>query len=252
PRHPGIYGMLDPRGNLIYVGKAKCLRARLMSYFRVRSRDDKAGRIIDHTRTVVWEQAPNEFAALIRELELIRRFRPRYNVQGQPGMRRYSYVCLGRAPAPYAYVTREPTGKETAWFGPVVSAARAGEAVRRLNDWFRLRDCSQKQRLCFSDQPELFEIDRTPGCLRFEIATCMGPCAGNCSRDEYGAQVRAARAFLEGKNLEPLQTLEAAMLAAASAFQFERASALRDKLADLRWLSDRLTWLRSARDQHSF
>src|SRR5437763_1451276 len=79
PRRPGVYGMVDRHGELIYVGKAKCLRTRLGSYFRPNSRDPKAGRILDHTRAIVWELSPSEFAALHRELELIRRWRPRFN-----------------------------------------------------------------------------------------------------------------------------------------------------------------------------
>ena len=84
PRCPGVYGMVDAAGQLMYIGKAKCLRARLLSYFRPQSRDPKAGRILAHTGTIVWEHAPSEFAALLRELELIRRWRPPFNVQGQP------------------------------------------------------------------------------------------------------------------------------------------------------------------------
>src|SRR5260370_35839357 len=84
PRRPGVYGMLGERGELIYVGKAKCLRARLLSYFRRGSRDPKAGRILEHTQALVWELAASEFAALLRELELIQRWQPRFNVQGQP------------------------------------------------------------------------------------------------------------------------------------------------------------------------
>src|SRR5205809_6003037 len=106
PRLPGVYGMVDEGGELIYVGKAKCLRSRLLSYFRPRSRDPKAGRILQHTRKLVWEYVPSEFAALLRELELIRRWRPRFNVQGQPHRQR-TYICLGRQPAPYVFLTRK-------------------------------------------------------------------------------------------------------------------------------------------------
>src|SRR5262245_66178237 len=84
PPRPGVYGMVDDAGELIYVGKAKALRARLLSYFRTYSRDPKAGRILHRARAIVWELVPSEFAALLRELELIRRWRPRFNVAGQP------------------------------------------------------------------------------------------------------------------------------------------------------------------------
>lgn len=251
PKLPGVYGMLGRQGDLIYVGKAKSLRARLMSYFRD-SRDPKAGRILQHTHTLVWETVPDEFAALVRELELIRRHRPRFNVLGQPGRQRYCYVCLGRSPAPYAYVSRAPTGKDHGVYGPFTSAGRAGDAARRLNDWYRLRDCAQTIKMHFADQGELFPTERSPGCLRLEINTCSGPCAGSCSRTGYGNQVRAAKRFLDGTDDRPLQDLRRQMQQASDAMQFERAGAIRDRLAELEWLWEKLNWLRQARKENTF
>ncbi|HET6572239.1 MAG TPA: GIY-YIG nuclease family protein [Fimbriiglobus sp.] len=253
PKLPGVYGMLDARGRLVYVGKAKSLRARLLSYFRTESRDPKAGRIIARTRTLLWEEANDEFAALLRELELIRRHRPRFNVLGQPGPRRYVYLCLGKAPAPYAYLTRDPTGKEVARYGPLVGRDRADDAVRRLNDWFKLRDCPTTVPMAFADQPELFpDGDRSAKCLRFDIANCLGPCGGLCTRKEYAANVRAARAFLDGRDRTLLKELTQRMMAAASELRFEQAMALRDRLQLLAWLDDRLRFLRTARQGGSF
>jgi len=125
PRRPGVYGMLNSRGAVIYVGKAKQLRARLLTYFRSRSRDPKAGRILAHTRAVAWEYVPSEFAALLRELELIQRWRPRFNVQGQPQRRRRTFVCLGRHPAAYVFLTRRPLATALALFGPIPAGDRA-------------------------------------------------------------------------------------------------------------------------------
>lgn len=251
PRLPGVYGMVDDTGELIYVGKAKSLRARLLSYFRPRSRDAKAGRIVACTRSLVWEPSANEFAALLRELELIQRWRPRFNVQGQPARRRRVYMCVGRRPAPYVFLAARPPGTAYSTFGPVPGGAKAREAVRRLNDWYGLRDCPQKQPMVFADQQELFPILRAAGCLRHEIGQCAGPCAAACTRAEYGAHVRAAVAFLEGRDAAPLQTLERDMAAAAAALEFERAAALRDKLDVLRWLTLQLECLRQA-TPHSF
>jgi excinuclease ABC subunit C len=244
--------MLDRRGHLIYVGKAKLLRARLMSYFRSKSRDPKAGRIIQRAETIVWETAPDEFGALIRELELIRRFRPLYNVQGQPGWQRYVYVCVGRSPAPYAYVSREPTGKELSIFGPLVGAVRANAAVRRLNDVFRLRDCSQRQTLHFAEQSRLFSLELTAGCLRFDIGTCLGPCVAGCTQTAYSERIRGLRSFLDGRDRRMLADIEIEMIDASRQQHFERAMTLRDKLAELRWLTDRLAWLKNARQEHSY
>ena len=252
PRNSGIYGMLDSRNRLIYVGKAKNLRARLLSYFRKNSRDPKAGRILQHTRALLWEPAADEFAALLRELELIRRFRPRFNVQGQPGQRRYVYICLGKSPAAHVYLSRLPTGKEVACYGPLVGYQKASDAMRRLNDWFRLRDCPSTQRMVFADQSTLFPTENSAKCLRYDIGNCLGPCGGLCTQKHYSANVRAARAFLDGRDRTMLDTLTERMQTAASELRFEQAMALRDRLQSLTWLQERLAFLRSARRANSF
>jgi excinuclease ABC subunit C len=252
PRRPGVYAMLDPRGRLIYVGKAKCLRTRLLSYFRTASRDPKAGRIINKTRRLLWEFAGHELAALLRELELIQRHRPRYNVIGLPGLRRYCYVAIGRPDAASVYVTAEPTGKEIVLYGPLIGRGRVAAGVRRLNDAYRLRDCRANFPMHFSDQQALFDAEQAAGCLRYDLGTCLGPCGGGCSRRSYGAAVRKARAFLDGRDSSLLGRWNADMAAASAALQFEKAALIRDKLAELEWLRLRLAMLRTARHASSF
>jgi excinuclease ABC subunit C len=251
PRRPGVYGMVDAAGELIYVGKAKCLRSRLLSYFRHRSRDPKAGHILRETRALAWEPGVSEFGALLRELELIRRWQPRFNVQGQPKRRRRVYVCVGRRPAPHAFLARRPPSTASAAFGPVPAGWTAREAVRRLNDWYRLRDCPQAQEMVFADQGELFPVLRAAGCIRHEIGNCLGPCAAACSRADYRMNVQAALAFLEGRDESPLEMLEREMAEASAALAFERAAALRDKREALHWLTEHLRRVRNA-CQHSF
>jgi excinuclease ABC subunit C len=251
PRHPGVYGMVDVNSELVYVGKAKCLRTRLLSYFRPNSRDPKAGRILEATRLLVWEPGTSEFAALLRELELIRRWRPRFNVQGQPRRHRRVYVCVGRRPAPYVFLTSRPPATALAVFGPVPASPRAGEAVRRVNDLFRLRDCPQAQEMAFAEDQELFPVLRTAGCLRHEIGSCLGPCAAACTRADYGAAFRAAVRFLQGKDASPVETLQSAIRAASEALEYERALVLHERLETLRWLCEHLGHVREWR-QHSF
>jgi excinuclease ABC subunit C len=254
PKTPGVYGMIDARGRLVYVGKAKSLRCRLLSYFRDGSRDAKAGKIIRHTRVLVWEQTGDEFAALLRELELIQTLRPKFNVLGVPGLSRHHYLCVGKAPAAYVYTAAAPTGKELGVYGPLVKRWRSEDAARRLNDWFKLRDCPSTVPLAFADQPELFAgaPDRAAKCLRFELGNCLGPCAGACARKDYGAAARAAKAFLDGRDRTVLVTLRRLMDEAAAGFEFEKATALRDRLQALEWLDGRLTLLRQARSRNSF
>jgi excinuclease ABC subunit C len=252
PRAPGVYGMVDRNGELVYVGKAKNLRARLLTYFRPVSRGKKTARIMARAKTIVWETCPSEFAALLRELELIRRWRPRWNVQGQPLRYQKTFVCVGRDPAPYVFLTRRPPASALATFGPIPAGRRVHAAVCCLNDLFQLRDCPRAQEMVFPDQGELFSVERPPGCLRFEIGSCLGPCTGTCPRSAYAAKVRAARGFLAGTELGPIEELRKEMANAAQAQQFERAAVLRDKLEVLTWLTSRLERLRHARTKMSF
>lgn len=252
PKSPGVYGMIDDRGRVVYIGKAKNLRSRLMSYFRENSRPPKAAKIIERTRVLVWEQTADEFAALLRELELIQSLRPKLNVLGQPGYQKYHYLCLGKSPAPYLYTAARPTGKELGCYGPMVKRYKSEEAARRLNDWFKLRDCPSTVPLSFSDQGELFDPSRSPGCIRLEIGNCTGPCVAQCSRKEYGANVRAVKAFLDGRDRTVLRDVKALMDAAAESFQFEKATAMRDRLQCLEWLDGWLSLLRAARNKNSF
>jgi excinuclease ABC subunit C len=244
--------MVDAHGELIYVGKAKRLRARLLSYFRPRSRDAKAGRIVTHARSIVWEASPCEFGALHRELDLIRRWRPRFNVQGQPHSRQFAHVCIGRGPAPYVFLARRPPRGVLASFGPVPAGPRAAEAMRRVNDWFQLRDCPQAQEMQFADQAKLFPVLGGAGCLRYEIGTCLGPCIAACSQRGYGVRVQQARAFLAGTDLRPLEALASEMTAAAQAQDYERAAVVRDRLESLRWLHHQLQRMRQAQAEGSF
>lgn len=252
PKMPGVYGMLDNRDRLIYVGKAKNLRSRLLSYFRENSRDPKAGKIISQTKRLVWEQSGDELAALLRELELIQRLRPKYNVLGVPGFQRHHYVCIGKSPGAYVYVAARPTGDEQAVYGPFAKWDRSDDAARRLNHWFKLRDCPQSVAMNFAEQGELFEHDRAAKCLRFELQTCSGPCVGGCTCKEYAVGVRGAKAFLDGRNRSILKVLQEQMQTAAAEFQFEKAMSLRDKLQAVQWIDDRLTLLRHARSQNAF
>ncbi len=113
PKSPGVYGMLDMLGRLIYVGKSKCLRNRLLSYFLPNNEEDKAGRIVDSTSAIVWESQPSDFAAWMREQSLIRQLQPRFNVQGIPKRLKPIFVCLGRGPAEQLYTAGAKTQKRS-------------------------------------------------------------------------------------------------------------------------------------------
>jgi excinuclease ABC subunit C len=252
PPVPGVYGILDRSGALIYVGKSKSLRHRLLSYFQSSSRPEKSGRIIESARGVQWETQPSEFAALLREQHLIRKFRPRWNVQGIPERQRPIYLCLGRQPAVYFFTSSKPPKDLIACEGPFYGAARMNRAVDALNQFFKLRDCSQRTPFYFTDQLSLFDVERRPGCLRYETGTCMGPCAAACSRTAYDIQVNAAQSFLDGFNDEPLIALRDSMEIASSNRQYELAAKRLVDYKSLEYLYKKLTYLAEVRRGYSF
>jgi excinuclease ABC subunit C len=133
-----------------------------------------------------------------------------------------------------------------------LNRGRIADAVRRLNYEFKLRDCPSTIPMRFADQGELFAEDRAAACLRYELGTCLGPCAAFCTTADYTPKVKAAKAFLDGRDGTTLKAIQAEMTAAAAGLRFEQAAALRDRWEALSRLDDRLMFLRSARKNHSF
>jgi excinuclease ABC subunit C len=251
PRVPGVYGMLDRKGDLFYVGKSKSLRSRLLSYFAASSAPQKGGRIIENCRAIQWETQPSEFAALLREQQLIRRFSPRWNVQGVPQRQRPVYLCLGRNPA-YFFTATTPRENCRGVEGPFFGAGRMRLAVDSLNKVFKLRDCSEKQVFRFAEQQQLFDLEYRPGCLRLELGTCIGPCAAACTRGQYEAQVNAAESFLDGFNDEPLVAIGDQLALAAENQQYELAARAQQTLKSLEYVHRKLSMLLSARRKYTF
>ncbi len=244
PAEPGVYGMLDSDNRLIYVGLSSSLQTRLLTYFTGSRVARKESRVGKRSRRLVWEVTGHEFPAMLRELELIRRFRPDFNVRGRSGRRPPGYLYLAGGEAPqFRFGTRAPAAARHVW-GPLPNVGPVREAVERLNVLFRLRDCQSHIPNHFAEQRRLFRKDLAPACLRGEIGTCLAPCAGHCTRSEYHRSLRKAIALLDGRDSTPLDDLEEQMRKASVAMQFERAARLRDLYATVQDLCERLDRLR--------
>lgn len=224
---PGVYRWLAGDGRVLYVGKSVRVRSRLLSYFR--ERGGKLERLVRDAQGVEWDYAPNEFAALFREMRLVRRWRPEYNVE-HTRRRRYGFVKLTREPAPRLLSASRVSNDGARYYGPFPRADWLSQAVRDLSRAIGLRDCPGGTPVHFGDQTELFGGARTPLCMRADAGTCPAPCAGRGSRADYDRRVAAAQAFLEARCRRPLEEL---------ARSLEDASA-RDRLARLRRFSRRL------------
>jgi excinuclease ABC subunit C len=251
---PGVYRMISEGGEVVYVGKSKRVRTRLMSYFRAIFPDEKGARIVREAAHIEWSYVPSEFAALLEELRQIKRLRPRFNFAMKRDARNYAFVGITKEPAPRLVVLRGTGSRgESVVYGPFTGALWLREALRELADALGLRDCTHDRRMRYSDQREIFTLPpRTPGCIRFEIGKCLGPCVAAPTANLYHERVMEARAFLDGANDGPIERLQQLMHDASERLEYERAGALRDKRQKLEDLRDRFERMRFAAESLTF
>lgn len=248
---PGVYRMTDATGRVLYVGKAKRLRARLLSYFRAAYPDDKAARILHAAHDIHWEYVPSEFAAYLAELRQIHRHRPHFNLRLNQ-TRRAVFVKLSGGPAPRITSGTAIGTEDARCYGPFRSLGRTAEAVRTLADLLGLRDCAVTMPIVFSGQGDLFDQPRRAACMRHEFGFCAGPCAGFVAEWDYRERVETALAFLEGRTIQPIDRVVAAMQAAAARSEFELAAKWREKFEQLEWLFGAIVRARTAVDLLTF
>ena len=252
-RRPGVYQFHDAAGGVFYVGKAKDLRARLMSYFTAAWPDTKASQLIRAAADITWRYLPSEFAALLEELRLIARLRPFSNVRGTRTLRRMIFVKVTAGAAPKLKITEQTTDRTARYYGPFQGSFRTADGIRVLSDLLKLRDCAQDRSLAYSDQADLFEaLAMQAGCIRHELGTCLAPCAAKCTTREYRTATKAAVDFLEGRAVHPMGRILDAMTEASGARDYERAAHWRDKMEALEDLFAAISRLRAATDALSF
>ena len=252
PKVPGVYGMVDRTETLIYVGMSRRLTDRVVNYFVDRPRAAKEHRVGVNARRLLWEPCGHELTAALRELELIQRYAPRFNVKGQPDRGRSGYVFLTADDAPsYKTAYRPPTQAKRIW-GPLLLTRRVKEAVEAMNTVFGLRDCVKSVKMHFRDQTVLWVQDLSPSCLRSAMGTCLGPCASQCTREDYASAVRRSLAFLDGQDGSALDRLERDMNQAAVDRKYEKAARLRDTWGLLTVLDEQLLMLRAGQCRGAF
>jgi excinuclease ABC subunit C len=254
---PGVYRMIGPGNEVLYVGKSIRVRTRLLSYFRA-DRGDKASEIISHTHHIDWQYAPSEFAALLLEMRSIQKWRPPFNVEHKRD-RVFCFVKVTREAAPRLLTVREVLDDGAIYFGPFRGPYRVREVIREVRDLLELRDCRPGTRMRFADQLDLFagladgpSAQAQPLCMRADVGKCLAPCAARCTRTEYLAQVETARRFMDGDADVPLTILRQRMAAAADRLQFEYALQLRDRMQRLEDARAELVALRGMIDSLSF
>ena len=242
--------MLGADGDPLYVGKSIRVRTRLLSYFRAPP-GEKATKLIRETGRIQWEYIPNEFSTLVREMKLIQRCQPRFNVQHRR-KRMYAFVKLTREIAPRILPVTRAVPDGSLYFGPFPAVGKVGATVRELAHVVGLRDCPGSTPMFFDDQLEIFGEGRTPLCMRAELGTCLAPCSGGVSGEAYQKKVATARRFLEGRTRAPLAALENRMQSAVARLDFEYAAQLRDRIERLENFQEHLAAFRGRIESLTF
>ncbi len=224
PETPGSYQFKDAEGRVIYVGKAKNLRARLSNYFQnPRNLHRRTRQMVETAASVEWIQVANEVDALMLEYSLIQRHKPRFNVRYTDD-KSYPFLCLTTADEwPRAMVMRGKRKKGNRYFGPYGQAYAIRDTLDLLLRTFPIRTCTDGK---FRRHEKLGKP-----CLLFHIEKCAGPCVGEVDKAEYDAMVEELASFLAGDTEEIVAKLDAQMRTASEDLEFELAAHLRDRLA---------------------
>lgn len=217
PHQAGVYLMKDLEGRILYVGKAKDLKKRVTSYLKIEN--VKTASLLERVSGLEYIVTGNEKEALILESNLIKKHRPRYNVDLRDD-KQYPCLRLGlEEPYPRLQVVRRIKKDKAVYFGPFSSAGKMRATVEYLQRVFPLRQCRQKE------LPR-----RSRPCLYFQTGKCPGPCHNKISQEEYGHRVREVVFFLEGRNRDLLRDLKNQMHQASEELRFEEAAVIRDRI----------------------
>jgi excinuclease ABC subunit C len=219
PDAPGVYRMLDRKGDVLYVGKAKSLKKRVASYAKTGGHNERISRMIADTAEMLFVTTASETEALLLESNLIKRLKPRYNVSYRDD-KSFPNILL-REDHAFPQLLKHRGAKTTkgVYFGPFASAQAVGRTLNTLQRAFLLRSCSDS----------VFE-SRTRPCLLFQIKRCSAPCVGRIDETGYRELVGEAELFLDGKSRAVQAELVGDMNKASEALDFERAARLRDRV----------------------
>ena len=222
PAAPGVYRMIDAAGEVMYVGKARNLKARVTNYTRPDGLELRLQRMIASTTSMEFVRTETESEALLLEANMIKRLKPRFNVLLRDD-KSFPYILIATDhEAPELTKHRGTRRRQGHYFGPFASATAVGRTIASLQKAFLLRNCSDS-----------FYAARTRPCLQFQIKRCAAPCTREISLEGYGELVEDARQFLSGKSSAVRSHLQTDMNQAAEQLDFERAALLRDRLSAL-------------------
>src|SRR5436853_4622320 len=219
PVRPGVYRMIDARGDVLYVGKARALKNRVTQYTQVARQPARLQRMVSQTRSMQIVTTHSEAEALLLEAQLIKRYRPPYNVLLRDD-KSFPFILLREDhDYPRVQLHRGARRLKGQYYGPFASAGSVRNTLNSLQKLFLLRSCTDS-----------FFATRDRPCLLYQIRRCSAPCVGRIDEAGYAELSNDARDFLQGKSTKVQTKLGEAMSAAAEALDYEQAAVLRDRL----------------------
>ncbi|MCB2054534.1 MAG: excinuclease ABC subunit UvrC, partial [Geminicoccaceae bacterium] len=228
PNEPGVYRMIDGKGALLYVGKAKSLKKRVASYVKIQALSARLQRMVALTRAMEFVTTSSEVEALLLESNLIKRHRPSFNIVLRDD-KSFPYIYLRHDHAfPMIGKHRGAKREDIDYFGPFASAGAVNDTLNALLRAFPLRNCSDA----------VFDSRSRP-CLQYQIKRCSAPCVGRIDAASYGELVSEVHAFLGGRTRDVQERLQKEMHAAAEALDFEKAAVLRDRVKAITHIASR-------------
>ncbi len=228
PKTPGVYRMLSKEGEFLYVGKAKALKNRVISYTRVESLPIRLQRMVSETATMEFSDTHTEAEALLLEANMIRKHKPRYNVLLRDD-KSVPYIYLsGDHDYPQIKAHRGKKKRKGDYYGPFASAGPVHDTIATLQKVFQIRNCTDS-----------YFANRKRPCLQFHIKRCTAPCVGKVSKAEYDAQVKQAKQFLAGQTVGIQKEMAKKMQAASDTQDYETAAMFRDRIQALTTIQSR-------------
>ncbi len=225
PANPGVYRMLDAKGDALYVGKARNLKKRVTSYTLLSRLSERLRRMVNDTVSMEILTTHTEAEALLLEANLIKRLKPRFNILLRDD-KSYPWLMITEDhPYPQIAKHRGAQTRKASYWGPFASVWSVNQTVQAIQRVFLIRTCA-----------DTVFVNRTRPCLLFQIKRCSAPCVGRVTDAEYATLVGQAKSFLSGKSGSVQKDLAAEMAAASEGMEFERAAALRDRLRGLAYI----------------
>jgi excinuclease ABC subunit C len=235
PKTPGIYQFIDKNGKTIYLGKAKNLRSRVRSYFASRPVGPRLEKMISLIKDVEVINTDSEVESLILEMNMIKRLKPRYNVNLKDD-KSFPYIIITKEPYPRVFPTRKKRSDGSKYFGPYTDVGSMKYSLKILRDIFMIRTCN------YNITQEAINKKKFKLCLEYHIHKCEGPCEGLVSQIRYKEMIAEVEKVLNGKTGTLIKELNEKMKTASENEKFEEAAQIRNKIQSLEVYTENKKW----------